>query len=143
MLHRIADSGGDLSERQRQECRYLEAAIRDEIRGRKLLNDAVRYQVMAARRRGAIVTLLDEGGIDDLEGHDLDVVLNRLASAIGRTTADKIIARTVADGSDIAVTVVGLTSADTSVSALGADALDDEVDLWLEIPRDSHAHAAR
>ncbi|MCU1636030.1 MAG: hypothetical protein JWQ68_1269 [Cryobacterium sp.] len=141
MLHRIADSGGDLSERQRQECRYLEAAIRDEIRGRKLLNDAVRYQVMAARRRGAIVTLLDEGGIDDLEGHDLDVVLNRLASAIGRTTADKIIARTVADGSDIAVTVVGLTSADTSVSALGADALDDEVDLWLEIPRNSHSGA--
>lgn len=135
MLRRIIDMGGELTAMQRQECRYLEAAIRDEIRGRKLLNDAVRDQVMAARRRGAIVTLLDEGGIDDLEGEELEIVLNKLAAAIQRTGADKIIARTAADGSRTAITVVGLSSADTSASALGQDSLDDEVDLWLEIPR--------
>jgi hypothetical protein len=135
MLRRIVDRGGDLTELQRQECRLLEAAIRDEIRGRQLLNDQVRHEVMAARRRGAIVTLLDEGGIDDLEGRELEIVLNKLAAAIARTTADKIIARTVADGTATAVTVVGLNSTDTSVSALGQDSSDDEVDLWLEIPR--------
>jgi hypothetical protein len=135
MLRRIVDRGGELTELQREECRYLEAAIRDEIRGRKLLNDQVRHEVMAARRRGAIVTLLDEGGIDDLEGSELEIVLNKLAAAIGRTAADKIIARTAADGSATAITVVGLSSADTSVSALGQDSSDDEVDLWLEIPR--------
>ena len=42
MLRRIADRGGDLTDDQRRECRKLEAAIRDEIRGRMLLNDAVR-----------------------------------------------------------------------------------------------------
>jgi hypothetical protein len=137
MLRTIQSSDGELTEEQRQECLHLEGAIRDEIRGRKLLNDAVRTQVMSARRRGATVTLLDEGGIDDLSDEDLDRVLNRLAAAIKKTDADKVIARTVPEGSDVAVTVVGLrTVGDGSASALGQEALeDDEVDLWLEIPR--------
>jgi len=137
MLRQIQDAGGDLSDVQRQECLHLEGAIRDEIRGRKLLNDAVRDEVMIARRRGATVTLLDEGGLDDLSEHELDRILNRLALAIHETNADKVIARTVPEGSDVAVTVVGLRSvADGESVALGQDSLeDDEVDLWLEIPR--------
>jgi hypothetical protein len=137
MLRQIQESDGDLTEAQRQECLHLEGAIRDEIRGRKLLNDAVRDEVMIARRRGATVTLLDEGGIDDLSDYELERVLNRLALAIHETNADKVIARTVPEGSDVAVTVVGLRSfADRESVALGQDSLeDDEVDLWLEIPR--------
>jgi hypothetical protein len=137
MLRQIQESDGDLTDAQRQECVHLEGAIRDEIRGRKLLNDAVRDEVMNARRRGATVTLLDEGGIDDLSDDELERVLNRLALAIHETDADKVIARTVPEGSDVAVTVVGLRSvADRESVALGQDSLeDDEVDLWLEIPR--------
>ena len=137
MLRQIQDSHGQLTEAQREECVHLESAIRDEIRGRKLLNDAVRDEVMIARRRGATVTLLDEGGLDDLSSDELERVLNRLALAIHETNADKIIARTVPEGSDVAVTVVGLRSvADRESVALGQDSLeDDEVDLWLEIPR--------
>jgi hypothetical protein len=137
MLRQIQESGGKLTDAQREECAYLESAIRDEIRGRKLLNDAVRDEVMNARRRGATVTLLDEGGIDDLSDDELERVLNRLALAIRETDADKVIARTVPEGSDVAVTVVGLRSvADRESVALGQDSLeDDEVDLWLEIPR--------
>ena len=91
---------------------------------------------MLARRRGTTVTLLDEGGIDELEDAALDNVLNQLAEAIRLTHADKVIARTVQD-SDVAITVVGLHSTDDgNASALGEDASeDDEVDLWLEIPR--------
>ncbi len=101
------------------------------------MNDAVRDEVMLARRRGATVTLLDEGGIDDLSDVELDRVLNRLALALHECNADKVIARTVPEGSDIAVTVVGLrTVAEGDSVALGQDSLeDDEVDLWLEIPR--------
>jgi len=142
MLRRIIQERGLLSEGQRLECRYLEAAIRDEIRGRRLLNDAVRREVMAARRRGAIVTLLDEGGIDDLTGTDLEVVLNTLADAMAATTAATIIARTAADGSGTAVTVVGINSPDPRLSALGQDSPDEEVDLWLEIPRAVHSPGA-
>lgn len=140
MLRRIQDSGGDLTEQERAECLHLEGAIRDEIRGRKLLSDAVREEVMNARRRGAVVTLLDEGGIDELSDDDLERVLDSLAAAIRDTTADRVIARTVPEGSDVAVTVVGLRNADEDARALGQHADDDDdadegVELWLEIPR--------
>jgi hypothetical protein len=137
MLRQIEKSNGRLTEEERLECLHLEGAIRDEIRGRKLLNDAVRGQVMSARRRGATVSLLDEGGIDDLSDVDLERVLNGLAAALAGTDADRVIARTVPEGSDVAVTVVGLrTVGDGSASALGQEsAEEDEVNLWLEIPR--------
>jgi hypothetical protein len=136
MLAEIVRRGGDLTEAERRECRYLEGAIRDEIRGRRLLNDDVRRQVMDARRRGVVVSLLDEGGIDDLDERALGVVLKRLADAIRGTTTDKLIVRTVPRSSKTAVTVVGLRMFDDgNANALGADTEDDEVDLWLEIPR--------
>jgi hypothetical protein len=140
MLETIERSGGELTPAQREECLHLEGAIRDEIRGRRLLNDAVREQAMRARRRGATVALLDEGGIDDLSGDDLERVLDRLAAAIRDTDADRIIARTVPEGSDVAVTVVGLRSPDEHARALGLEDDDDEsVALWLEIPRSAPA----
>ncbi|WP_224760617.1 hypothetical protein [Salinibacterium sp. ZJ450] len=138
MLEQIVRRGGALTPAERQECLHLEGAIRDEIRGRKLLNDSVREQVMAARRRGATVTLLDEGGIDDLSESELDVVLDQLADALRDTTAERVIARTVPEGSDVAVTVVGLSGGGGAsvASALGQEPdEDDEVALWLEIPR--------
>lgn len=135
MLRRIADRGGKLTEAQRRECRMLEAAIRDEIRGRMLLTDAVRHEVQRARERGATVTLLDEGGIDGLDEVDRDRVLSRLAEAIAASKADRIIARTATEDSEAAVTVVGLRqSGGGEASALGDDD-EDEVELWLEIPR--------
>jgi hypothetical protein len=138
MLREIIDQDGDLAQSKRQECLYLEAAIRDEIRGRTLLNDRVRDRVMAARRRGATVTLLDEGGLDDLGPAAVHGVLGQLATAIEHTGANRIIARTVPEGSETAVTVVGLVSRDDGMSALGHDTSDDEVALWLEIPRPGH-----
>lgn len=135
MLRHIVATNGELTAGQQRECLYLEAAIRDEIRGRSLLDDAVREQVMAARRRGAAVNLLDEGSIDDLEAGELARVHTAIADAIASTQADTIIVRTAAE-SDVAVTVVGLRQ--SGVNLLGhstEDAEDSEVDLWLEIPR--------
>lgn len=133
MLRRIADRGGDLTAEQRQECRMLEAAIRDEIRGRMLLTDSVRTEVQRARERGALVTLLDEGGIDDLDEPARDRVLSRLAEAVAGSTADRIIARTAAEGSPVAVTVVGLREPEHGAHSENTDEL--EVEFWLEIPR--------
>ncbi|ARC57458.1 hypothetical protein AS850_10260 [Frondihabitans sp. 762G35] len=150
MLQRIVATGGDLSAEERQECLNLEGAIRDEIRGRRLLSDDVRREVMAARRRGTVVSLLDEGGIDDLDDVELDRVHRALADAIRDASADRLIIRTVAPGGDYAVTVVGLSSEDLQSSALGSgtsgsdvdveddeddDDGEDEVSLWLQIPR--------
>lgn len=141
MLQIIEQTGGDLTDDQRRECLHLEGAIRDEIRGRLLLNDAVRSEVMAARRRGVTVNLLDEGGLDDLDDVNRERVLSTLAEAIRSTAASRVIARTAPADSDVAVTVVGLTLIDDSHARdLGQsrdDDEDDSVDLWLEIPRTS------
>lgn len=139
MLRRIEDARGELTEPQRQECLHLEGAIRDEIRGRRLLDDGVRREVMTARRRGVVVSLFDEGGLDELDDASLERVLSTLAQAISGTQATRVIARTAPADSLVAVTVVGITPAgDGRARDLGQSHPDDEddaVDLWLEIPR--------
>ncbi len=144
MLQRVIESGGDLSADERAECLHLEQAIRDEIRGRSLLSDDVREEVMRLRRRGATVQLHDDGGLDELDMDDLRRVHASIADALRRAReADNVIVRTVPEGSESAVTVVGLRldSAASESAALGAglddedDDEDDSVVVWLEIPR--------
>lgn len=126
LLTTIVESGGHLSEQQRAECALLEATMRDEIRGRGLLDDGVRGAVTRARRRGASVTLLDEGGLDGLDDEQRSAVLARLAAAIDGADADTLIVRSVPRAQRITVTVVGLR-------ASAAEAEEDDVTLWLEI----------
>jgi hypothetical protein len=129
-LRRIVLTGGDLSASEREEARLLEAGLRDEIRGRRLLNDDVRREVLAARRRGTTVSLLDEGTMDDLPEADVDRVLGVVASSVAHTKTERLIIRTAPMDSAAAVTMVGL-----SKPAPGAEDPDDDVDLWREIPR--------
>jgi hypothetical protein len=137
MLRRIVASGGDLGADERRECLPLEAAIRDEIRGRLLLTDDVRAEVMAARRRGVHVTMLDDGGLDALPEMDRLAALAELVDVVGGIDADRLIIRTGTENSDTAVSVVGLreTGDDGTAAALGDDDGDDEVTLWHEIRR--------
>jgi hypothetical protein len=86
----------------------------------------VRGAVPRARRRGASVSLLDEGGLDELDEARRAAVLARLAAAIDGTDADTLIVRSVPRAAEVAVTVVGLRGADTE---------DDDADVavWLEL----------
>lgn len=127
LLERIVATGGVLDEDERAECLRLEAALRDEIRGRRLLDDEVRRVVSAARQRGAEVSLLDEGGIDELPDADRARIMAEIAEHIGGSEADRIVVRTGAVDDDVAVTVVGLSRR--------PDEEEDAVTLWLEIPR--------
>ena len=140
MLTRIVQDHGDLDAAGRQECRVLEQSIRDEIRGRRLLNDAVRDQVLAHRRRGAMVQVLDDGGVDDIPPALLDPVLDRVAEELEGLTSDRIVLRTAPKGSAKAVTVVAISS-NSEASALGLDDEDEQVDLWLELDRPALAPA--
>ncbi len=133
MLRTIAETGGHLDEEQRRECVLLEAALRDEIRGRRLLDDRVRERVRAARAEGMTVNLLDEGGLDDLVDAERQRVLAHVAEAVAASTgADRLVIRTVVDG-DVAVTAVALRG-EAGADPTG-DGADDEILLWLEIPR--------
>jgi hypothetical protein len=137
MLRRIVVSEGALAPEERQECLHLEAAIRDEIRGRLLLTDDVRAEVMAARRRGVHVTMLDDGGLDALPETDRLAALAELVDVVDGVEADRLIIRTGTEDSDTAVSVVGLrdTGDAGTAAALGDDDGDDEVTLWHEIRR--------
>jgi hypothetical protein len=141
MLRHIAEVDGDLDEQDRHECRVLEQTIRDEIRGRRLLNESLRDQVIAHRRRGAFVQVLDDGGLDDIDPLLMEPILDRVAQAISRLRSDRIIIRTAPKGSDKAVTVVAI-SIDETAAALGLEDEGEEVDLWLEIPRPEGAPVA-
>lgn len=134
MLRHIVATGADLAEDDRAECRVLEQTIRDEIRGRRLLNDAVRAQVIAARRRGAFVQVIDDGGLDDVLASTMDPVLDQVAAAIAGVHSERIIIRTAPKGSTKAVTVVGI-SIDPTAAALGLEDDAEEVDLWLELDK--------
>jgi hypothetical protein len=146
MLQRIIDTCGGLDDAERAESLHLEQAIRDEIRGRSLLSDDVRAEVMRLRRRGAVVQLHDDGGLDDLETVEQERVHAELADALRRAyeaDADNVIVRTVPDNAEAAVTVVGLRldAAESESAALGTADHDDDDDedasvaLWLEIDR--------
>jgi hypothetical protein len=141
MLRRIAVSGTGLTDEERRECRLLEASVRDEIRGRRLLDDEVRRLVLDARRRGVTVSVLDDGGLDRTSEQESRRVLGELARALRgiREEVDRVVVRTASADSPSAVTVVGLrTVGDGSAGALGSDDAADEVDTWVEIRRDQH-----
>jgi hypothetical protein len=132
MLQRIVAADGRLDQADRDECRLLHQAIRDETRGRLLLNDAVREQVRLHRRRGAIVQLLDDGRLSALAPAALARLQDDIAEKIAPLASDRIIIRsgTQRESGEDTVTIVA-TSLDPVALALGAD--DDEtVDLWHE-----------
>ncbi|MDO9395880.1 MAG: hypothetical protein Q7T71_04995 [Herbiconiux sp.] len=133
MLRRIVTGDGMLDEEARRECLHLEAAMRDEIRGRRLLDDGVRQEVLAARRRGVEVTLLDDGGIDDLDRAAHARITAAIARQLGHTTADRVVVRTAQHDTEVAVTIVGLRDPDPAARAAGDD--EAELELWVELPR--------
>jgi hypothetical protein len=61
---RMLRDGQGVDERLATECRLLEASLRDGIRGRSLMDPAVRETLWAARTRGVEVTLLDDSDAD-------------------------------------------------------------------------------
>lgn len=127
VLSRTVASHGVLTEDERLEARLAEGRLRDELRGADLLNDAVRDAIAAARRRGATVTVFDEGGLDDIGEERRGEIRDELAGVVAAAQAGRLIIRSARDDRT-AVTVVGRGGS-------GSSRDDDSVDIWHEIPR--------
>ncbi|WP_375384711.1 hypothetical protein [uncultured Microbacterium sp.] len=127
VLTRTVASGGELDEADRIEARIAEGRLRDELRGPRLLDDDVRAQLDAVRRRGTAVTVLDEGGLEGLDEKSLALIRSRLADTLRTASSDRLYIRT-SPHERIAVTVVGRSGAGSGLSE------EDAVDLWAEIP---------
>ncbi|MBO0981080.1 hypothetical protein [Microbacterium sp. SD291] len=134
VLSRTVASRGALDPDERLEARLAEGRLRDELRGADLLNDAVRDAIDHARRRGVVVTVFDEGGLDDVPEERRAQIRDELAGVLCDARADRLIIRAARDAR-VAVTVVGRAGA-------GVSSDDDAVDLWHEIPREAPAEAA-
>lgn len=127
VLARAVATGGRLDEDDRLEARLAEGRLRDELRGPRLLDDDVRVELDRARRRGAAVTVLDEGGLDGLAEDTLTAIRSQLAETLRSAASDRLYIRTSPHES-VAVTVVGRSGSDQGLSD------EDAVDLWREIP---------
>lgn len=128
VLARTIATDGRLDERDRMEARIAEGRLRDELRAARLLDDEVRAALDAARRRGAVVSVLDEGGLDGLSEESLGRIRADLAAVVRQARSERLYVRASPDP-DTAVTVVG-----RAASVLGLSD-EDHVDLWREIPR--------
>lgn len=96
MLELIIKKAGRLTEREATEARFLEASLRDEIRGRNLLNDDLRAAIDAARRRGVEVIVLDEGGLDSTSDIERDELLTKVIDALAGVTTGRVTLRSPA-----------------------------------------------
>lgn len=126
VLTRTVATGGLLSEDERTQARLAEGRLRDEMRGPRLLDDAVHAELESARRRGANVTVFDEGGLDGLDERALSIIRAELAETLHTAQSDRLYIRTSRDDR-VAVTVVGRSAAGPGLSD------EDAVDLWREI----------
>lgn len=133
VLTRTVATGGRLDDGDRLQARLAEGRLRDELRGPRLLDDSVRESLEQARRRGATVTVLDEGGLDGMDEASLVLIRAELAETLRTAESDRLYIRT-APHESVAVTVVGRSES--------ADGLSDEdaVDLWREIVRPGAEH---
>ena len=131
VLSRVVAARGVLDDQERLDARLAEGRLRDELRGADLLNDGVRNAIDAARRRGAVVTVFDEGGFDGIDEARRIEIRDELAVVLTRAQSARLIIRSARDP-HVAVTVVGRAGTRSSGD-------DDAVDLWHEIVR---GHAA-
>ncbi|GAA1668349.1 hypothetical protein [Microbacterium lacus] len=126
VLTRTVATGGALTDEERTQAHLAEGRLRDEMRGPRLLDDAVHAELERARRRGASVTVLDEGGLDGLDEAALGVIRAELAETLRSARSDRLYIRTSPD-ERVAVTVVGRSASGETLSD------EDAVDLWREI----------
>ncbi|MFM6971289.1 MAG: hypothetical protein ACKOWH_01710 [Rhodoluna sp.] len=93
MLQKILKSSGALTDLEKTESRLLEASLRDEIRGRAFMNDAIQRTVRNLRERGVEVIILDEGGLDGTGATERETLLNMAATAISKVDSGRITLR--------------------------------------------------
>ena len=89
----ISANKGNLSEDYKATLLQLEASLRDDIRGRYLLNESVRQAASAARDRGVEVLILDEGGLSEVSDEQIEHILEKVVSALNSVSSGKVVVR--------------------------------------------------
>lgn len=94
-LELIATNRSGLTAKQKQTALLTEAGLRDQIRGRGLIQQELVEQVRLARTRGVEVQLLDDGGFEDLDAEATLAILRKVAKELSLITTGKVVIRSV------------------------------------------------
>jgi phosphatidylserine/phosphatidylglycerophosphate/cardiolipin synthase-like enzyme len=106
MLVRIANA--PLSDEDRDECRLIEALLRDRIRGRSLASPEVEQAARLARQRGVQVDILDNRGTE-LPDAVRQQAVQALTKVLLESRSGVVRVRALPAESDVAVTILAST----------------------------------
>jgi hypothetical protein len=93
LLSVIKDMKAPLDEELRQSAKLVEATLRDNLRGRDLLNLAMTNEVQRLRNLGVEVLILDEGGTESLTPAERNDLLNKAVTALQVVTQGRVTIR--------------------------------------------------
>lgn len=93
LLTVIRDSQGPIGTELKQSARLVEASLRDNLRGRDLLNPAMNKEVQRLRNLGCEVLILDEGGTSEMTKTERDELLQQVVDALKVVTTGRVTIR--------------------------------------------------
>ena len=108
MLSVIKDAQGPIDEELKQSAKLVEATLRDNLRGRDLLNPAMSKEVQRLRSLGCEVLILDEGGTASLTPAQRDELLQKAVDALQIVKNGRVTIRSP-KAEDFKLTVVATT----------------------------------
>lgn len=108
LLTVIKDSKGPLDEELKQSARLVEATLRDNLRGRDLLNPALSREVQRLRSLGCEVLILDEGGTASMSQPERDQLLQKAVDALQVVQSGRVTIRSP-KAEEFKLTVVATT----------------------------------
>ncbi|MBF6212611.1 hypothetical protein IU433_19395 [Nocardia puris] len=105
ILERIAD-GAELTSAEREQCRLLEAELRDGLRAPQLVTDELSAAARGARSRGVEVVLLDDGGFAGVPRWVRQNVIDAATKELDAANAGSVTVRVLPMGRRIVATVL-------------------------------------
>ncbi|MFI6045769.1 hypothetical protein ACIA8C_29365 [Nocardia sp. NPDC051321] len=105
ILERIAD-GVELTATEREQCRLLEAELRDGLRAPQLVTDELSSAARGARSRGVEVVLLDDGGFAGVPRWVRQQVIEAATKELDAANVGSVTVRVLPMGRRILATVL-------------------------------------
>lgn len=127
-LLEVIASGRALTAEEQDDCRLLEARLRDRLRAGTLIDDDVADAARDARRRGVTVVLLDDGGLEDSPPAVRDATRDVVRSTLAQAERGRISARVLPRGRSMVATIL---------------VNDGEAEFHIEIDKDGVAISDR
>lgn len=113
MLTEISNSKTVLTDERKKQAKLLELSLRDEIRGRNLLSQEMRFEISRLRNLGVDVAVLDEGGTDHLDAEQKAELLETVIASLQEITNGRVTIRSPR-GESFALTVVATLSGEAA-----------------------------